>query len=538
MISYPSPCLIGLDVMPDIEMFKPYCEDSDSNTQTVLDCFEPFLPNKGCKDVLTRCLSTPICDIEELTKRQNHIRDCYNVPDETLKEIALYEDDMLWVLHQKDISEEIVDSLDYVYSKWNWLQKTGFNTSQTCLGIKNTYTILFAPLFGILSPLLSILIPYFVLVFKFKVKIPFVAFAKFVSTLLFKAVMLNLQSNSLCSFQMLTYVVYVLMYFHTLYNTFDTSTNTYKVIQFVNTKVKALTSYLQATTALLNSSSVPIDLSNYNNNVLRNLVLFKEIQTNKNDVKNRIQEYLSRVDEILMFVSVASLMKNTNACFVDYIDERDTNTVVIRIEESYHICLPNSIKNNIQFDSTHCLITGPNAAGKSTLIKSFVINILLAQSLGIAIADSMKLTPLYFINTQINIPDSKGKQSLFEAEMYRCKYLFDILKELPKSKRCLFVMDEMFNSTNPLEGASSAYAVMKKLSSYKNVCNVVTTHLIMLSKLKNFTKLKMERSEDESFTYKLQKGISKQFLAVEMLKNHFDKDVVDEAIRVKNKLLV
>lgn len=536
MISYPSPCLIGLDVMPDIEMFKPYCEDSDSRTHTVLDCFEQFLPNKGCKEVLIRCLSTPTCDVEELTKRQQHIRDYYNVPDETLKELAEYEDDMLWVLHQKGISEEIVDSLDYVYIKWSWLQKTGFNTSHTCLGIKNTYTVIFAPLFGILSPLLSILIPYFVLVFKFKVKIPFVNFAKFVSTLLFKAVMLNLQSQSLCSFQTLTYVVYILMYFHTLYNTFDTSRNTYKVIHFVNTKVKGFLRYLHATTGLLHSNySLPFDLSN-NNNVLKNIVLFKEIQTNKNNIKTRIQEYLSHINEILMFVSVASFLKDMKACFVDYID--DISTVTISMEESYHICLPESVKNDIQFDSSHCLITGPNAAGKSTLIKSFVINVLLAQSLGIAMADSMKLTPLYFINTQINIPDSKGKLSLFEAEMYRCKHLFDILKELPTSKRCLFVMDEMFNSTNPLEGASSAYAVMKKLCSYENVCNVVTTHLIMLSKLKNFTKLKMERSDDESFTYKLKKGVSKQFLAVEMLKDHFDQDVVDEAIRVKNKLLV
>ena len=39
MISYASPCLVGLDVMPDIEMFVPYCEDSD-NTQTVINCFE------------------------------------------------------------------------------------------------------------------------------------------------------------------------------------------------------------------------------------------------------------------------------------------------------------------------------------------------------------------------------------------------------------------------------------------------------------------------------------------------------------------
>lgn len=535
MIAYKSPCLIGLDVMPDIEMFKPYCEDFD-NTQTVLNCFEPFLINKGCKKALIKCLGTPISNIDELIKRQNHISLCYDVSCDILEEIKRYDDDTLWVLHHNSISKEIVDSLDYVYIKWDILQKTGFNTSKTCLGMKTSYTILLAPLFGILSPILSILIPYFVLVFKFNLNIPFTTFAKFVSTFLFKAIMLNLQNQSLCSFQMLTYIVYVFMYFHTLYNTFDTSLITYKVIQNVNNKVKGFKRYIRATASLMKKHVEPLTIDLNDTNVLNNLILFKEIQTNKNNIKTSIQKYLLHVDEMLTFITVSKMMKHMRTCFVNYIE--NSPTVIIDMKQCYHICLPKSVKNDITLDSINCLITGPNAAGKSTLIKTLVINVLLAQTFGIAMADSMTMTPLYFINTQINIPDCKGKQSLFEAEMYRCKHLFDILNELPESNKCLFVMDEMFNSTNPLEGASSAYAVMKKLCSYKHVCNIVTTHLILLSKLKGFTKLKMERSRDESFTYTLKKGISKQFLAVEMLKDHFDQDVVEEAIRIKNKLLV
>jgi DNA mismatch repair ATPase MutS len=40
------------------------------------------------------------------------------------------------------------------------------------------------------------------------------------------------------------------------------------------------------------------------------------------------------------------------------------------------------VKNSIQMKN-NLLITGPNAAGKSTFIKSVIINILLSQTIGI-----------------------------------------------------------------------------------------------------------------------------------------------------------
>ena len=182
----------------------------------------------------------------------------------------------------------------------------------------------------------------------------------------------------------------------------------------------------------------------------------------------------------------------------------------------FHLCIKDSIKNDFKLIGENCIIQG-QAAGKSTLIKTLVLNILLSQSFGIACATKFILTPFYHINTQFNIPDVKGKKSLFEAEMHRCKTNLDILSKTSKDNKCLFVMDEIFNSTNALEGISSAYGVLKKMSSYKNSCNIVTTHYGYLTKLSNFRKFKMEKMGNV-FNYKIVKGVSKQFLAIEMLK--------------------
>jgi DNA mismatch repair ATPase MutS len=58
----------------------------------------------------------------------------------------------------------------------------------------------------------------------------------------------------------------------------------------------------------------------------------------------------------------------------------DKNTINNIVQNSI------DVKNNI-------LITGPNAAGKSTFIKSVILNIILSQTIGISSAESFSLTP-------------------------------------------------------------------------------------------------------------------------------------------------
>ena len=72
------------------------------------------------------------------------------------------------------------------------------------------------------------------------------------------------------------------------------------------------------------------------------------------------------------------------------------------------------------------------------------------------------------INTYLNIPDCKNKESLFEAEMHRSRDYLNKLKELGEQDFSFIVMDEIFSSTNPEEGISGAYAICNKLSDYKN----------------------------------------------------------------------
>jgi DNA mismatch repair ATPase MutS len=265
----------------------------------------------------------------------------------------------------------------------------------------------------------------------------------------------------------------------------------------------------------------------------KKLVYFKQL-----DLK-RMEEYLFVCDSFLGNLAIAKLYMAYDMCFAEY---NDNNHTCIEATGMYHLSINNYIPNDIILNKQNGIITGPNAAGKSTFIKGLILNVILSQTYGIACASKFNFTPFYYINTQINIPDVKGKQSLFEAEMFRCKNNLDIITQLPKDKRALLIMDEVFSSTNVVEGVAGAYGILQKMSTLPNVCTMVTTHFLYLTKLKLFKKYKMnvkfEENESITYPYLLEKGISKQLVAIELIKNNFDDDVINTALNIKKKLLV
>lgn len=190
------------------------------------------------------------------------------------------------------------------------------------------------------------------------------------------------------------------------------------------------------------------------------------------------------------------------------------------------------------------VITGPNAGGKSTSIKSVCISLILGQTIGVVPCKSATITPFDFINTYLNIPDCKGKESLFEAEMHRARDHIYSLDKLDKNKKSFVIMDEIFSSTNPEEGISGGYAIANKLSSYDNSVALITTHFNYLTKLEKegrYRNIRIPITRDEkgaiAYPYKIEKGISDQFIALELLKEKgFDKELVENAMDICKSL--
>ena len=199
-----------------------------------------------------------------------------------------------------------------------------------------------------------------------------------------------------------------------------------------------------------------------------------------------------------------------NASFVN-----DTTTTIngmyypALIEENY-------IKNDCSFDK-NMIITGPNASGKTTILKSISINIILSQQFGVGFYDSSSINPYTHIHSYLNIPDTSGRDSLFQAESRRCKEIIDIIGESSDTDRHLCIFDELYSGTNPDEATKSAYALLLYLSENNMVDFALTTHYQKLCKkikkkhnIRNYMMDVITQDDNISdYTFILKKGVSK-----------------------------
>jgi ABC-type multidrug transport system fused ATPase/permease subunit len=139
------------------------------------------------------------------------------------------------------------------------------------------------------------------------------------------------------------------------------------------------------------------------------------------------------------------------------------------------------VKNDIVLDKK-LIITGPNAAGKTTIIKTTLFNIILSQQIGFGAYDSATIVPYHFLHCYLNIPDTSGRDSLFQAESRRCKEILDCITE-NSTKRHFCIFDELYSGTNPYEAVASAYGYVDCISGMRNVDFMLTTHYIQLCEL-------------------------------------------------------
>jgi DNA mismatch repair ATPase MutS len=113
------------------------------------------------------------------------------------------------------------------------------------------------------------------------------------------------------------------------------------------------------------------------------------------------------------------------------------------------------ITNNCRLDK-NILITGPNAAGKTTILKTTLFNIILSQQLGLGCYKTATINVYKYIHSYLNIPDTSQRDSLFQAEARRCKEIVDCLLENNNKDRHFCIFDELYSGTNPSEAVASA----------------------------------------------------------------------------------
>jgi len=185
-------------------------------------------------------------------------------------------------------------------------------------------------------------------------------------------------------------------------------------------------------------------------------------------------------------------------------------------------------------------------SGKTTVLKSVLINILLSQQFGCGFYDKARIAPFDYLHCYLNIPDTSGRDSLFQAEARRCKEICDKINENKKASHlCLF--DELYSGTNPTEAESTTIEFMKYLVKNKKVSSLLTTHFVNVCKalncnkyIKNCHMLTKTENDNIIYTYTLTNGISEIKGAINVLKLlNYPKEIIENCQVVnKNEKLI
>jgi hypothetical protein len=219
--------------------------------------------------------------------------------------------------------------------------------------------------------------------------------------------------------------------------------------------------------------------------------------------------------------------------FPTYVEGPDTR---LHLENFYHPHLVSKSKTTItntidlskSAGSTHSLITGPNRGGKSTSLKAIIANVIVAQSVGICFAKRMQITPFQQIHTALSPSDTLGRLSLFEAEIEFAKEILENLDPVSKKGKALLVMDEIFHSTNAIDGEEASRIFLDKLYSMEGHASLISTHYTKLPE--SYTEGKQcqalclkasvhpEIPDQLIYTYKIRKGINSLSSVREILK--------------------
>lgn len=168
------------------------------------------------------------------------------------------------------------------------------------------------------------------------------------------------------------------------------------------------------------------------------------------------------------------------------------------------------------------LITGSNMSGKSTLLRTVGINLILAYAGAPIYANYLKCS-LMDLYTCMRISDNMEKNiSSFYAELIRIKKIVEATKE---KKKVLFLLDEIFKGTNSQDRHLGAKVLIKQLYN-NNGIGLVSTHDLELADMeqesyglvKNYHFQEYYEKDEIHFDYLLRRGVSRTRNALYLIK--------------------
>ena len=534
--------LLAKNIYSDLEL----TELKDNSNNCLYD--NVFEPTNTFSKITTRLWSNEFTTNTDFLKNSQYLYK--NIKN--IKKIENEEIDKLIFIYD-EIKNDYSFKEKYNYVEWKFLDYLNYNS----------VFLLILSLLNITSPLFALILPLIILM------VPLI-FLKLKGSNISTNNYINILSNfsriipvfAILNFKNMTFdkklmtSFSIVLYFFSIYQNIISVFRFHKNMILIHNYVDKIKNFNQKTIENIDNFLLYSgDLNTYapfNNELLKH----KKVLFAINEKLNTISPYSVSIKKIFDIGNVMSNFYNlySNNLFNDsllysfgfygylenisslknnlinkYINNCSYSKKIISFKKGYYAPLKDTkpITNSFNLNR-NIIITGPNAAGKTTILKSTLFNIILSQQIGCGFYESAKICPFDNIHCYLNIPDTSNRDSLFQAEARRCKDIIDII-DYDKSKTHFCIFDELYSGTNPYEAVASALSYLSYLCSNKNIKFILTTHYVELCKKLNIVqkhnivnmhmKVDYNKTGDFEFTYKLVNKISSIKGGIKVLKD-------------------
>ena len=198
-------------------------------------------------------------------------------------------------------------------------------------------------------------------------------------------------------------------------------------------------------------------------------------------INEKIREVKINIEVIAEYDMIWAKAKYSND--IDGIKPELNEHGYIKIVNGKYPLIKNPVPLNFEIgdDYRTLIITGPNAGGKTVVLKTVGILTLAVQS-GFHIPAEEGTEISVFNKIFVDIGDNQSIENALSTFSSHVKNLARIIKESSKSTLLLF--DEIGSGTEPNEGAALSIAILEELY-HKGCITIATTHY---GEIKNFSK--------------------------------------------------
>ena len=494
---------------------------------------------EGSQILIEKLIRHPINDKALLVKRQNTMI-TYDIDIEILKE---YENDILWIYKiaeeiNNNASIEILFPSTFIINYINYIEQV--------LDLYHLYKIYFIPATSILYPLSTFIAPYLYLTNYMKMDISFASYLDIfynILQLLFRTTG-NFRADIT---KFVSIFMYIGVYLYNMYQTYEIALFLHNTKHKLHAKMQGLVHFVRHSQNIMKNLPTNLIAPFFNIKETYQRISINNSMTDiyriwKDDgLKSDLSSLLKTIYAVDAIDTINKLLLSGTGEWsrVAYGDRTlfwDAKNPVLNITQ---VANPVNLDKNI-------IVTGPNAGGKTTYVKTILANVILGHTVGITYSVRSQMILYDTINSFMRVTDILGTRSYFEAEAEYCLNMIKKAVEISATqKRGLFLMDEPMHSTPPTEGMATAYAVIEYLSKLEGITLIITTHFHKLVKLEElypekFINLSVDAIADGKkyiFPYKIKRGYSYLCIAIELLDiKEFPSVIIENAIKMKNKI--